>query len=89
MTSWTDEQLLAQGYQLDPDPGLAERTALDRQIDRNAQNRESLMPSSRATGPLAPKEAAAPLSEVERLLRPGLAWQPGAKADPRLVRLEE
>jgi hypothetical protein len=65
-TEWTGTELEAQGYFLDGDDGKTPNET-DRKVNSNAAHRESLLPSSRATGPLAEKEAAAPLSEVERL----------------------
>lgn len=68
MSEWTEEELRAQGYQLDPDhpANLGERSRLDRQIDVNAAHREALLPSA-AAGPLGPQEHTAPQTEIERL----------------------
>lgn len=65
---WTPERLLQMGYESNPDPAAAQRTATDARIDRNARHRESLLPCSRSAGqPLAEKEVPAPVAEVDRL----------------------
>ena len=91
MTEWSEDELMAQGYYTNPDPNLDEQNAIGRQIERNAQHRESLLPCSRSAGqPIVPAEPVTPRTEAERLLRPGLAWRPEAKPeDARLIRLEE
>jgi hypothetical protein len=69
MTNWTDEEMRAQGYEVDPDhpANFEARDKLNRQIDANASRRESLLPCGQATGPLAEKETPVPLTEIERL----------------------